>query len=285
MKLVLVHGRSQEGQDPAELKRKWLDALQAELRLAGTDLPPGTKVEFPFYGDLLEDFRKEVDDSDPDVIRKGSFSSAEENFRREALLEIAAAAGITETDIEKEVNLLVNEKGPLNHAPVLAVLRLIDRRPKMSSFVIQLGLRDVFLYQSHPGVQAKINAIIEQAIGDEPCVLVTHSLGTIVAYNTLRDRRIEAAIPRLITLGSPLGLNAVQRFMPKPITMPPKVGHWFNAFDSLDLVALNPLEGASFAVTPEIENYGSVKNDTDNHHTITGYFNNAKIAARIREFL
>jgi hypothetical protein len=51
--------------------------------------------------------------------------------------------------------------------------------------------------------------------------------------------------------------------------------------DSLDIVALNPLDTANFDVTPAIENKTDVKNQTENHHGIIGYLNDEGVARRI----
>ena len=62
---------------------------------------------------------------------------------------------------------------------------------------------------------------------------------------------------------------------PKPVKV------WFNAFDTRDVVALYPLDGANFPVTPAIENYAGVNNHTDNRHGIAGYLDDPVVAKRI----
>jgi len=105
-------------------------------------------------------------------------------------------------------------------------------------------------------------------------------LGTVVAYSVLtRDTRA-INVPLLVTVGSPLGVRAVRdQFI--PIQSPRSVKSWYNAYDPRDVVALYPLDEPSFPVTPVIENYGKVKNHTDNRHGIDGYLDDPVVAGKI----
>lgn len=76
-----------------------------------------------------------------------------------------------------------------------------------------------------------------------PHVLVSHSMGTIIAYDVLRNWGDCPPIDHLITLGSPLGLDEVQDKL-KPegasrVDFPAaKIrGEWVNVYDNLDPVA------------------------------------------------
>ncbi|MFE1578867.1 alpha/beta hydrolase [Streptomyces fradiae] len=76
--------------------------------------------------------------------------------------------------------------------------------------------------------------------GDGPTVVVAHSLGTVVALETLHAHRGE--VPLLITLGSPLGTRTavLPRVRPQPVSAPACVGRWLNFWDRDDLVAARP---------------------------------------------
>ncbi|MFN7929349.1 MAG: hypothetical protein U0Y68_15670 [Blastocatellia bacterium] len=68
--------------------------------------------------------------------------------------------------------------------------------------------------------------------------------------------------------------------------MPPCVESWLlNAYDDRDVVALHPLDGNTFNITPAIENKMDVDNQTDNRHGIIGYLNDGVVATKIREAL
>ena len=51
------------------------------------------------------------------------------------------------------------------------------------------------------------------------------------------------------------------------------------------MVALHPLDTATFNITPSIENKTDVDNQTDNRHGIAGYLDDATVAKRIRDAL
>ncbi len=86
----------------------------------------------------------------------------------------------------------------------------------------------------------------------EPFVLVTHSLGTVIAYEVLTElsinERAEAAL--LVTMGSPLGLQEVQDELLKRIgslSVPAGIQAWKNFADGFDPVALDATLADDFA--------------------------------------
>ena len=115
MKLIMVHGRSQEGKDPAALKKDWLDALAYGLARANRTLPTMTTVEFPFFGDDLAQLVKATNTPlSGDVHAKGTATDNEQELRGEILMDIAASVGLTEADIAREFAGKPQEKGPQN---------------------------------------------------------------------------------------------------------------------------------------------------------------------------
>ena len=55
VRLVLVHGRSQQGFDPAELQRNWLETLHRGAAKLNRALPEPLDVAFPFYANRLDE--------------------------------------------------------------------------------------------------------------------------------------------------------------------------------------------------------------------------------------
>lgn len=288
MKLVMVHGRSQEGKDPVALKKEWLDALTYGLARAGASVPDDLEVAFPYYGDLLAGLVEEVNTPlGRQVNAKGPNpdASADADLRGQIFQELAERAQLDDADIRREVDDVATEKGPGNWEWVQGALRALDRIPGLNTKVIDAFTRDVFVYLTFRGVRRKIDAVVQEALGDGPCVVLAHSLGTVVTYNVLYNRAASPAYPRLVTVGSPLGIRAIKSKIDAPLKSPPGVGHWFNAYDDRDLVALAPLDERTFGVTPAIENKSDVQNFTENRHGIAGYLADPVVAARIAEFL
>lgn len=286
MKLIMIHGRAQGGKDPAAIKKEWLDALHYGLRRADKTLPPGTPIEFPFYGDALDELVAQLNTPLAiDGAARGTESDVEKDLRGEILEQIVAAMGVTRADIEREFAGQPIERGPANWGWVQAILRAADRVPGVNSAAIDAFTRDVYVYLSYPGVRRKIDDLVVAAFDSAPCVVLAHSLGTVVAYNVLLTRAAAPPVARFITVGSPLAIRGIKRHLAAPLRSPACVGHWFNAYDDRDVVALVALDTNGFGVTPAIENKRDVLNFTDNRHGIAGYLADPVVAAKIAEYL
>jgi hypothetical protein len=103
---------------------------------------------------------------------------------------------------------------------------------------------EVSTYLNHPSRrQAVRDAVAENLAEHRPRIVIAHSLGSVVAYETLWQHP-ERKIELLITLGSPLAIPAVifDRLDPKPVNgrgvRPPSVAAWANLADVGDIVAV-----------------------------------------------
>jgi len=148
--------------------------------------------------------------------------------------------------------------------------------------LIQKFLQTTHCYLTVSEAFDEINHIVNESLGTEgePTVVVGHSLGSVVSYHVLHSRS-DVDVPMYITLGSPLAVGAIKARLRVTPSIPTKVIEWYNAFDSQDIVALNPLDDRNFS--RGIENYSKVKNCTDNHHGIVGYLDNETIVQKVIE--
>jgi pimeloyl-ACP methyl ester carboxylesterase len=282
MKMVFIHGRAQEGRDREELRQEWISALNAGLGKYNLTLPiDASEIVLPYFGDTLFDLTKNLGKIDATAIARGNPASDPViAFQAEALEEIRRGAKISDSDVQAELAGEAIAQGPENWPWVHAVVHAIDKwRPGTSAEAISLILRDVYVYCTRRGVADAIDEIVRDAIVPEPTVIVAHSLGTVVAYNVLRNDPRTLHVRKLVTVGSPLAIRAVRRNL-VPLKSP-KTKAWFNAFDPRDIVALNPRDATNFPVVPEIENTGDVDNFTDNRHGIGGYLTDPVIAREI----
>jgi hypothetical protein len=286
MKLVMVHGRDQVGQDPDALKERWLDALKTGLERAGKTLPAGTTIEMPFYAIELERLLLQLEM--PLAIEanaRGPVTGPEAQLRVQILEALAANMLVGPDQINREFDGEPIERGAANWPWVHAILRAVDRVSAVRARMLDSFTRDVSVYLSYPGVRKRINAFVRDAIGGEDCVVLAHSLGSVVAYNVLAEGVGLPRVPRFITVGSPLGIGAINSHLKRPLSSPACVGNWFNAFDTRDVVALNPLDANSFDVTPAVENKSDIDNFTENRHGIEGYLADAVVAGKVVEWL
>jgi hypothetical protein len=283
LRLVLVHGRDQQGKDPALLKSDWINALQKGAQAFGGSLPTSLDVRFPYYGDKIAKFAEDFEiPLTSDIHSKGGPLQDEFlAFQAQVAESLRERAGVSDAEVDAQYGANPKPKGPLNWEWVQAILRALDKRGGgMSQAALESFTRDVFLYTTRAGVRDAIDQIVASDLTEEPTVVVGHSLGSIVAYSVLRSDRRALRVPLFVTVGSPLGIRAV-RDQFRPLRSPASVEAWYNALDTRDVVALYPLDGANFPITPEIENYARVKNHTDNRHGISGYLDDPAVAKRI----
>lgn len=292
MKLVFIHGRSQEDKDPLLLRQKWVGALRQGLDAAGLELPIDEKdIVFPYYGDALRD----VTSDSPESLATVRFPLLEHegHFACEVLQECLDDIGITQEVIESQTTAADGVSDRVNSALsnewVHRGLSLLDKYvPKASARSMESTAADVTQYLHNPEVQGYVDNGVAKAFSDcggSDVVVVGHSLGSIVAYRVLSAAGlVNCPVKALITIGSPLGLRVVRETL-EPIEHPPNVGYWFNAYDKRDIIALNPLDAGFFNVSPAIDNFGGVVNESDNHHKIRGYLSNGTVATRIVEAL
>lgn len=289
-KLVFIHGRAQQRKDSKALKQEWIVSFREGLSKSGLPLPIGEEdIRFPYYGDTLEQLSSGMNPSDAArVIIRGPESEEEEEFIREVLAEVKAKAGITDEEVLAELDQAVVDRGPLNWGWVQGILKVIDRKvPFGSGASVALATKDVYDYLKKPLVRQIINKGVRAAVkSNEPTVVVSHSLGTVVAYNILRETgdTEDWDVPLFVTLGSPLAVTRIRETL-RPTTFPSCVKSWFNAMDERDVVALYPLESPHFVVNPQIVNQRNVNNHTENRHGISGYLNDAEVAKRIHDAL
>ncbi|HBK46301.1 MAG TPA: endopeptidase [Xanthomonadaceae bacterium] len=290
MKIVFIHGRRQEGKLSEKLKNEWCDALKEAFRKAGHDPQLLGDVAFPYYGDALfaqtqresrESFRTLVDKG---AAQAGPSSAVEQEFIAKLVMNMARQRGITDTEIAEEAGVS-QEKGVLNWPAVLAALRLLNKLPGVASGSIELFTRDVWCYLTQKGARMEINDLVDETIPThDPCIVVAHSLGSVVAYNVLMNRKERANVALLVTLGSPLGIPEIYDRLPsdaKPRRAPAGVHEWFNARDAHDVVALYEIGASNFGGDPKVRNYNNVRNGSENHHGIAEYLSDPEVVTTI----
>jgi hypothetical protein len=104
--------------------------------------------------------------------------------------------------------------------------------------------REVSTYLRDQARRQAARDIVAETITDyQPRILIAHSLGSVIAYETLWQRPW-AKIDLLLTLGSPLAIPGVifDRLAPRPVNgrgaRPPGIAAWANLADIGDIVAL-----------------------------------------------
>jgi hypothetical protein len=283
MRLVLVHGRSQEEKSEKRLREEWLPALAAGVKAAGLDpLPDDIDIRVPFYGKALVELI--TTPASGEVVSRGG-GGRPDPVQAELLIELAKRAGVTDEEIAQELGVDVVPRGPANWEWVQAVARVLAKRaPWIADFALDRFLRDVDAYLTRPDVGRAVDDLVRPHVLGGPAVVVGHSLGSIVTYSILARAKAQADVPLFVTLGSPLGIPVVKRYLPRPLGMPLGVRKWVNGSDERDPVALHArLDRDTFPA--DIENVSDIHNPKDNPHGIAGYLNDGTVAKRIHAAL
>jgi len=111
-------------------------------------------------------------------------------------------------------------------------------------------------------------------------LLIGHSLGSVIAYDTLwelsHEEQLPGKIDLFITIGSPLGMNYVQRRIKgnkqtDKEKYPTSIRHWINISSEGDLIALDRIFSDDFA---EMLEWGVIESIEDHCKGIYNFYRN-----------
>ena len=250
MKVILVHGRAQQDQSPRQLRANWLTAWEKGLAKSNLSLPNEKHIHIPYYADTLIQLMQALQQSKKGpTTRSGTIGinqAQELAFTQDYLTEIAEA---TASNFEERMDiktLTETKRGPLNWEPVQKLLGFLDQKDIFGDYPIKAATRDVFVYLTHNYIKEAINSLIEKEFDATPCVVVGHSLGSIITYLVLKNNP-QYHVKKFITIGSPLGLRAIAPHLEPPLVMPECIksdapDRWYNVYDTRDYIALHPLD-------------------------------------------
>lgn len=146
-------------------------------------------------------------------------------------------------------------------------------------------------------IQQTIRRRFVEAIGTsgltEPHIVVSHSMGTVIAYDCLKRVADCISVDGLITLGSPLGIDEVQDRLQPGWSRDDGFPHervadrWVNIFDRLDPVCgfdpklSNDFRRGRLEVVEDI----AVQNDGAWRHSITKYLRQPALRGALKSML
>ncbi|WP_436770714.1 trypsin-like serine peptidase [Yinghuangia sp. YIM S09857] len=284
--LVFLHGRSQQGRDPEDMRREWTAGLNNGLTRLGFATVDPRDVYFPYYGDLLADAlntRESVATSfdavadDPAAAAAPASASARDLYHR--MLDQAAERSGMPADggaaAPGEERIGMGGTVRLTRRP----LDWIARHSGVDRLVVAKAFRDVALYLDTEAVRERVLACVRETVPrGGGIVLVAHSLGTVVAMDLLCDTE-GPDVAGLLTLGAPLGLDTVHdRLLTRGPRCPAGVPWWFNGWAPADGVAIGcPLRGRWTGVSAE----QCVDNPRDRAHEIDEYLARPEVASAL----
>jgi hypothetical protein len=266
LRVLGVHGvRGYQG-EPPEAERLlagwWSDALAKGLGVTG-DRP--FTLALGYYAHHLRRATAQGDD-DPAALPAGA---REDCARWAALLGAPAAV-------------------PQGHptVPLRDLISWVARR-----YGLETGLarslattffREVHTYFTDAGRRAAAQGSVASAIETiRPEVLIAHSLGSVVAYETLWGHSDLPAVELLVTIGSPLAMPGIvlDRLDCAERRRPPPVRRWINVADPGDIIAIPPggvprtFAGVAADMTDVIGAFG--------YHRVTKYLESGTVAGLV----
>jgi hypothetical protein len=218
--VLVVHGRGLLDRDSAALRTEWTQALRRGTRNLGVDgLLGDDDVRLVWYADLLDSRSGEECETRASGGRERGASGKRE------LQQVAEFAGVL-------FGALAEMVADSQSAPLRSIAG--DLR-----------------YLASPGTRCAVErrllgAVDAAAREGRPVVLVAHSLGSVVAYRTLRERTEELRAPDLVqqfvTIGSPLGSGELRTLLlgegdERGLVLPGRVRAWINVRDPNDGIA------------------------------------------------
>lgn len=223
--VLLVHGRGQLGLDTSAIRRSWQQALDVGARgIAGEPLLRDGDVRLVWYADAL-------DPLSPDGCTPAARRPAGEEEGLRAFAGIAGAFLAALTDG-------VEGEGGREMRSLAGDLQFFaDARKRCAA-------------------EERLGAALERAAREgRPAIVVAHSLGAIVSWGHLQSRgaagREAPKVERLVTIGSPLGSEGVQRLLfgtAPSFALPDGLASWVNVVNAADPFAA-ALPGAGGGVT------------------------------------
>jgi hypothetical protein len=305
--VTFIHGLSNKP-EATYLHELW------KRKLATADGPPldtlGVGSQMVYWADVL------YESPDTDLAAYESELAGDEALRdaedaspidpaplaeadRARLVRLAAALGVppdavvAESLSPAEREAVKRERIPLP-APLRNKLMSVLLRDAHHYFMdVKFSPRAGTTYQVGAELRRRfVEALTRVPASEGPHVVVSHSMGTMIAYDCLMHVPDCPPVDGLVTVGSPLGLDEVQDFFPKwsrrdGFPAAKLTGGWVNVYDRFDpVVGLDPnfandfrREGREVVEDVNEQNWGTWR------HSISKYLQGSKLRARLAGLL
>jgi hypothetical protein len=226
--VVAIHGINMHRSQRTAMQESWRAAMVEGLRDIRSPHAGALTVECAFYGHEYNDGKA---GGEPDYAA----IDLAPGFEEELVIAIGAALDDAGDGGDGETKLYL--PGAVQRA--LAAIQRSNLFEGRDSLAISF-VKQVDRYLTDPDFRKLLHREVSTAMEQSPRVVVAHSLGSVIAYDWLRENKPEHP-PVLLTLGSPLGLEAIRRRVnPRygPAGWPGQARAWTNIAAGHDAVAL-----------------------------------------------
>ncbi|TYR65938.1 alpha/beta hydrolase [Streptomyces parvus] len=263
-RLVFVHGIGGP-RDAAAERETLLRALGDGARAAGhsrlaAKLLDGSGVDtrFAYYGDLFADPREAQGaavqgqkDDETELLGALLLDAVDERLadvpdaHETRVLRRARVQLAPEGESQGTGNAVRQVLNAANTLMALPGLRRVGGWVSGAVMLHHLGQVKRYLAREEDedglGIDRRIRDRVARELDpDGATVVVAHSLGTVVTFETLHHH--PGPVPLFVTLGSPMGMRTAvrPRMRPQPLRVPAAVGSWLNFWDRDDFIVGQP---------------------------------------------
>lgn len=256
--VTFIHGIANKP-DADVLLRLWRQAL---ARGDGLDLgAEGVTSTMVYWADVMYEKPKpemaahesndsviEVSDQDVDMAWQTELSGDEQRWADELEARLGYDADAPDGDDnytppEKDLESIEFERIPLPWWLKRRLMKVLLRDVHHYLFNAKHSPREGETYRVQDEIRKRfVDAVKQGDTKEGPHIVVSHSMGTVIAYDCLKRVADCPKVDGLMTIGSPLGLDEVQdKLKPewsRDDGFPAKVeSDWINVYDRLDPVA------------------------------------------------
>lgn len=292
--LVYVHGIGPQV-GPATLKRQYDRAL--------LDGDAGDRTRLAYWADILhqtspqaraaEAFRSDAIATDLGPDLRAPIEKLVIDDKKARAFARKLYKRMTKTPVTGDVATIAGLWAKATDRPFEAkILPIPSLRRWVTEVLTRLFIVDVAAYLYDDTARERIRDRLRSMLvpHDGRYVLVTHSWGTVIAYDILHELGATPTVPLWVTLGSPLGMDEVQDHLTKPLEVPPAVQRWVNFSDPLDPVAIDHELADDFSPSGTISDHLIVNEFSRslrdfNPHAALGYLGDKAVRRTVQEEL
>jgi chorismate mutase len=152
------------------------------------------------------------------------------------------------------------------------VLAVIANKTMLDGFYIARRMVDVEQFLRDDEIRGEVRGYFRDALAgrDTPTILVAHSLGSVVAYDVLREFP-GMFVPGMVTMGSPLSIGHFRRSLAREgeagdcLPVPEMLHRWVNVYSELDPLVLGSGIASYFEGGGADDGRGPVDREAENH--------------------
>jgi hypothetical protein len=313
--VVFVHGLAKKP-PPEKLQEIWLWGLGRDgpkPEVFGVNNPginlkdQGVTYSFTYWADVFygtnheADFRDQYENANESVITAANLDAVAGDLETPKPSTPREARFLAKLELELEAQVVKRAATGLEEVPAATTIATAPGQLEIASWlpgpvkeaIIRKAAMEAYYYlfnkeyQRPDGARFQVRRELrDRLVKDlraasevaEQVVIVSHSMGTMIAYDVLRNVAACPQVDTLFTLGSPLGITEVQDELRavdvKDVDFPAaKLLRWVNVYDPLDpICGVDPRFANDYALVDDKKVEDVEESNWGNwRHTVTHY--------------